>query len=90
MPGSLVDLVEQRDEEAAGLAGAVLGARDDALAGGDQRDRLLLDGRGHQVPRLRQRQDYVLLQPQLVEALVLRRFDVLRQPPPTFVCSRSS
>lgn len=90
MLGGLVDLVQQRNQEAAGLAGPVLGARDDAFAGDDEGDGLLLDGCGHEVAGLGERQDDVLLELELVEVLVFGCFDVLPRRPRTLVCSRRS
>ncbi len=86
----LVDLVEERDDEGAGLARAVLGAGDDALAGDDEGDGLLLDGGGDEVAGLGEGEDDVLLQLQFDEVLVLGGADVLRGCGGTFVCSRSS
>lgn len=88
--GSLVDLVQQGDQEPAGLARPVFGAGNDALARSDERYGLLLYGRGHEVAGLGQRQYDVLLEFQLVEVLVLGGFDVLRGRWTTLVWSRRS
>lgn len=88
--GRLVDLVQQGDEEAAGLSGAIFGAGDDALAGSDEGDGLLLYGGGDEVAGLGECEDDVLFEFQLVEVLVLGGFDVLRGRWTTLVWSRRS
>ena len=88
--GGLVDLVEERDEEAAGLSGSVFGAGDDALAGRDERYGLLLNGCGDEVPGLGEGEYDVFLEFEFGEVLVLGGLDVLRGGWATLVWSRRS
>mmetsp|Transcript_59395 Transcript_59395/g.173770 ORF Transcript_59395/g.173770 Transcript_59395/m.173770 type:complete len:237 (-) Transcript_59395:304-1014(-) len=71
-------LLEQRDDEGAGLAGAVLGARQHGLPRQGDRDAILLDRRGLLVALLEDPHEELALEVVVLEVVALRRRHVLR------------
>eukprot|EP00760_Papus_ankaliazontas_P008881 PhM_4_TR13942/c4_g1_i1/m.5384 len=73
-----VHLLERRDDEGGGLAGAVLGARHDVLAGEGDGDGLLLDGRGALEALLEDAHEQLALEEVVLEGHLAARADVVR------------